>query len=1080
MIAIDPQKKMRQVGHRAISSAQRVRGFLICLASAAVWLGAIATAAAQSADAWIEKGLEDLASQTAPKLFDAEEAFAKALQLQPNNHRALALKTITSLLLLTQDQAIRKLLLDAGYKEQAPAPGTPPGLTPAYVMPVDEEGVFRPESGAKTDQLLAYLNSRRNFINGLLAELGEIDNEGFRLNLGAALGEGGATDMDYADVRALRAALFLARGLIEMGNSHNLKLEYRRIYDLYAQGRLSMNALADLLPNFLRFADRARRAVARTELLRAEEEAQKAFEAFGRRTTLAQGRSFIFEVESTEAAKSTSDALALLADALTREVTLPQDPWVVPDFAGRRLNLSPLFTSSSPLRSLLPTGYASSGAFQRGTWPSTSFGGILPGLDGHLLDIAAASVWFEIKDDTYFLLEPAIYRPYNFKKIVGKPEWEWALGGMAVDINNDTLVADNSDGTIKRITADGALIPVLTTAQIPGSYGSFWFEGLGADAAGRIYFSDSMRVFRREANGFVSILAGTDSPPGWDYNTPRDGIGSAAVFVWISDLASDAAGNVYVVDGGTSVRKISTTGQVSTLAGKPYTSGSANGPGETARFSEIRGSIAIDGSGSGNIWVSDGGRTIRKIAANGTTSTVIATEPGRNLHYDDTPLSKASLFEIGGLAVDNDGNLLAADGTTVRKVTTTEVVTIGGRPYAEGSRGGRGGQARFSRNWGGLHLAMDKNGKLRMTSGGDIFSAESAPVIATQPAELREAYRGERVDFSVTATSPNPQFQWFFNGTLVRGATSPTYSVMRASDATAGDYTVAVTVDGVTETSRIAQLRIRPNADWSWAPPNDPVQTLEVGDRFTLAVEKVSGPPSSLISYQWFKDGRLLRGQTSRTLTISSIRLADAGVYELVITTSAGSERTNQRRLIVPDRGLLIYNLGGTGFDATAGQNTGRRANAVVVIDRVNQKAAFIWHATDASGKRFRVEQYPEGIAMHSTGPAVGSTSVLSRAETAGAVPNIGKDLIWFTGTDSWRRLIAKNGSTTEMLGPTRLKGGVHTLSLSNGVAIKTLDATMSLEANLTLRARSGSWSFDQAVNRITEEFATRGYTPGL
>ena len=436
------------------------------------------------------------------------------------------------------------------------------------------------------------------------------------------------------------------------------------------------------------------------------------------------------------------------------------------------------------------------------------------------------------------------------------------------------------------------------------------------------------------------------------------------------------------------------------------------------------------------------------------------------------------MYEVAGLTVDNGGNVYVSDGTTIRKITASDVVTIGGRPYVPGSRDGRGERARFGESWGGRHLAMDRNGKLQLTSAGRILRAESSPVITTHPVPV-QAYRGERVVFSVTTASKNPSYQWSFNGLPIRGATNASFSI-ETSRASAGNYTVDVTDGAVTETSNAAALGLRPSANWSWAASSNTDQTREVGGTLTLAVESVSGPPGSPISYQWLKDGRLLRGQTSRILTITTVRLADAGLYELVMTTSAGKESTGPRRLTVPDRGLLIYNLGGTGFTATAEDNKGRRENAVVIVDRTNQKTAFVWHAANASGKRFRVE-YPESTTMHSTGPSTGSTSVLSRAVAAGTEPNIEKDVIWFSGTDRWQRLTGRNGFTAEMLGPVRMKGSVHTLSLSAGVAIETLDASMSLDVAQTLRARLGPGeTFDRAVERITGEFVNKEYASGL
>ena len=982
MKSIDRQNKAQRAIRRERSWNRNPRGFFLCLAITSVWIGSALAQTPQNAQQWIDKGLKDLQSQTAPKLFAANQAFTEAVKLEPSNHRALALKTITTLLLVPQDSALQKLLTDAGYTERRLDPATPT-LTPIFDQPVDADGIFMPKAGAKTDQLLAYLNSRRFFIDGLLADLGKITDPQFKIELGEVNGDGGTTDMDYADVRALRAVMFLAKGLLALGNSHNLKLEYWQIYDLYAQGRLSMKELAGRLPNILKFADQAQRANSRQQLLRAEDETQAAILAFGQRTPLAEGRSFVFEIESAEEAQNTSEVLALLADALTGEVTLPQAPLVAPEFAGQRLNLSPLFTSSAPPRGLLPKGFDASGAFQRGTWPSVSLGEILPGLPGHLLDQAAAGLWFTNKYDSYFFLEPAIYRPYRFETI-GELSQEWysSTGGLALESNGNLLVVDNN-GSVRRITPNGSSSIVFNADQIPDDNGYSWISGLGVDGGGRIYFSDGSRVFKRETGGSFTLLAGS-----FDY-PPRDGSGAAASFSYISSMAVDLSGNVYVVDSLTAVRKISPTGQVTTLAGSAIwsdgSSGYKDGPGREARFSYILGSIGVDGTG--NIYVCDSSnRAIRRIEPDGTTSTLVGGPLLTEQHYDG-PIGEARLSAPAGLAVDGDGNIFFADGTTIRQLIPGQsVMTIGGQPQSPGSQDGAGRQARFGDGWSWQpnFLAVGRDAELLLATQKRVLSAERAPIITTQPASV-EAEHGENVTFTVASGAQNPRYQWFKNGQPIRGAT-----------------------------------------------------------------------------------------QVSITITAS---LATAGIYSVKVSGDLGTETSSAASLQLLDSGLLVYNLAGTGFAAGPYGKVSRRETAVVVVDRLAQGVAFIWHAAGPDGKFYRVE-YPDETSMHSTGPFAGSISVLTRAAAAGSHPEIEKDVLWFTGADSLNRLNSKTTPPIHAIAPARMTGTVQTLSLSDGVLVEALNASMTLDAPQTLRTRTGAGErLASAVNRIASEFTARGYT---
>ena len=100
-----------------------------------------------------------------------------------------------------------------------------------------------------------------------------------------------------------------------------------------------------------------------------------------------------------------------------------------------------------------------------------------------------------------------------------------------------------------------------------------------------------------------------------------DGTGSAARFGRVNGVAVNAQGDVYVSENGTTIRKISSTGVVTTIAGSLVASGAVDGTGAAARFGNMH-SIVVDSAG--NIFAADSpNHAIRKITPQGVVTTVV-------------------------------------------------------------------------------------------------------------------------------------------------------------------------------------------------------------------------------------------------------------------------------------------------------------------------------------------------------------------------------------------------------------------------------------------------------------------------
>jgi sugar lactone lactonase YvrE len=244
--------------------------------------------------------------------------------------------------------------------------------------------------------------------------------------------------------------------------------------------------------------------------------------------------------------------------------------------------------------------------------------------------------------------------------------------------------------------------------------------GVARDTSGNLYIADSNNHEIRKVapNGLVTTLAGLAGFPG-----TNDGAGAAARFNTPYGIAVDSAGNVYVADSNNhTIRKISPSGVVTTLAGLAGVNGAKDGTGSAARFFFPRG-IAVDSNN--NIFVADTSNdTIREITTNGVVTTFAGSAgfPGTN-----NATGKAATFDLPvGINFDANGNLYVADfqNNSIRKVTPGAVVSTlaGSGPQIQGSNDGTNGTAQFHGPFGvvagpsGLFVTDSRNNTIRMVT----------------------------------------------------------------------------------------------------------------------------------------------------------------------------------------------------------------------------------------------------------------------------------------------------------------------------------------------------------------------------
>ncbi|MBS4098897.1 MAG: fibronectin type III domain-containing protein [Sulfuricella sp.] len=366
--------------------------------------------------------------------------------------------------------------------------------------------------------------------------------------------------------------------------------------------------------------------------------------------------------------------------------------------------------------------------------------------------------------------------------------------GVALDQSGNLYIADTYGHRIRKVSAATGVISTLAGTGINGYSGDGGAAAsamlnypiaVRVDNSGNVYIADHWNHRIRKINaatGIITTIAGNGTGA-----FGGDGGGSTVASLnYPAGMAFDNAGNLYVADvNNHAIRKISTQGIISTVAGTGTSSG-FSGDGGMATSAHLSSPYGVTVDGAGNIYIADSGNHRVRFVSVGTGQiSTVAGNGNAAFNGDGGVATNSSIFFPYDMVTTVTGDLYISDGNNnrIRKVAAgTGIISTVAGTGTSGFSGDGGSSTSATIGFptglvldisGGLYFADNSNSRIRMVNLGPSAVSIIAP---SAPQTVAAASGILQATLSFTAPASN-------------------------GGATIDSYTASCTAGGVTQTA---------------------------------------------------------------------------------------------------------------------------------------------------------------------------------------------------------------------------------------------------------------------------------------